>query len=207
MKQDNKVDPAIETQCGCQCTRVSRRTVLGGLAAAGAFAGLGGTAMAATTAAPDAMPPQVGDFLVSPAGTTPLTLDSIKLDSKPFEAVAMSPDGVVRNAEYENTVLLLRYDPASLPAETAAKSAEGVLGYTVICTHAGCPLGDTLKNKLLACDCHGSRFDPTKNGEVAHGPAVRKLPQLGLKVEDGKLVVAEAFDSRIGGDMMGEDDR
>jgi len=204
MKQGTAADPAIENQCGCQCTKVSRRSVLGGLAAAGAFAGMGGTAIAA---APDAMPPQVGDFLVSPAGNTPLTPDSIKLDSKPFEAVAMSPDGVVRNAEYENTVLLLRYDPATLPAETAARAAEGVLGYTIICTHAGCPLGDTLKNKLLACDCHGSRFDPTKNGEVAHGPAVRKLPQLGLGVQDGKLVVAEAFDSRVGGDMMGEDDR
>ncbi|KQV08688.1 hypothetical protein ASC89_12915 [Devosia sp. Root413D1] len=204
MKQGTAADPVIETQCGCACTRISRRSVLGGLAAAGAFAGLGGAAIAA---APDAMPPQVGDFLVSPAGNTPLTPDSIKLDSKPFEAVAMSPDGVVRNAEYENTVLLLRYDPAALPAETAAKSAEGVLGYTIICTHAGCPLTDTLKNKLLACDCHGSRFDPTKNGEVAHGPAVRKLPQLGLAVQDGKLVVAEAFDSRVGGDMMGEDDR
>ena len=204
MKQGTAADPALETQCGCACTRISRRSVLGGLAAAGAFAGPGGTALAA---APDAMPPQVGDFLVSPAGNTPLTPDSIKLDSKPFEAVAMSPDGVVRNAEYENTVLLLRYDPAALPAETAAKSAEGVLGYTIICTHAGCPLASTLKGKLLGCDCHGSRFDPLKNGEVQHGPAVRKLPQLGLGVQDGKLVVATAFDSRVGGDMMGEDDR
>ena len=71
---------------------------------------------------------------------------------------------------------------------------------------AGCPLSG-IKEKLIACDCHGSRFDPVKNGEVAHGPAVRKLPQLGLAVKDGKIVVAAAFDSKIGGDMMGEDDR
>ncbi len=119
----------------------------------------------------------------------------------------MSPDGVVRNSDYENTILLMRYDPAELPEETAAMSAEGVLGYSIICTHAGCPVGTQLKNKLIACDCHGSRFDPLNNGAVANGPAVRKLPQLKLGLSDGKLVVAEAFDSRIGGDMMGEDDR
>lgn len=192
-----------KSPCGCQCAKVSRRTLLGGLAATGVAASMGN----AFAAAPDAMLPQVGDFLVSPTGTTPLTPDDIRVGGSAMEAVAMSPDGVVRNSEYSNSVLLLRYDPATLPAETAAKSAEGVLGFTIICTHAGCPLPTQLKNKLIACDCHGSRFDPIKNGAVEHGPAVRKLPQLGLEVKDGKLVVAAEFDSKVGGDMMGEDDR
>jgi rieske iron-sulfur protein len=190
--------------CACQCAKVSRRSVLGGLAAAGAVVGMGGTALAAT--APESLPPQVGDFLVISGGTKPLKPEDIRLDGNAIEAVAMSPDGVVREGEYENTVQLLRLDPATLPAETVAMAADGVLGFTIICTHAGCPLSG-IKDKLISCDCHGSRFDPVKNGAVAHGPAVRKLPQLGLAVKDGNIVVAAAFDSRIGGDMMGEDDR
>lgn len=192
--------------CACQHAAMSRRSVLRGVAATAGLAGIAALTPAFAQTAPDAMPPQVGDFLVAANGTTPLTVDKLRLGGAPFEAYAMAPDGTVRSAEFTNQIQLLRYDPATLPPEVAAKSAQGVIGFTIICTHAGCPATE-FKEGLISCACHGSQFDPLKNGEVATGPAVRKLPQLGLTVTDGKIVVAEALDGRIGGDMTGEDDR
>lgn len=186
---------------------VDRRAVLRGVAATAGLAGLGVINSAFAQGAADSMPAQVGDFLVSENGTTPLTPDKIRLNGAPFNAWAMAPDGTVRNAEYSNQLQLLRYDPATLSPEVQARAGEGVIGFTVICTHAGCPLSDELDGGLIACACHGSRFDPLQNGAVERGPAVRKLPQVSLTVTDGKLVVAEAFDSKVGGDMAGEDDR
>jgi rieske iron-sulfur protein len=204
---DSDNDTKCEAQCACQQRMVDRRSVLRGVAATAGLAGLGAINSAFAQGAADSMPPQPGDFLVSENGTTPLTPDKIRLNSAPYNAWAMAPDGTVRKSEFTNQLQLLRYDPTTLPADVQARAGEGVVGFTVICTHAGCPLSGQLDGGLIACDCHGSRFDPLKNGAVAHGPAVRKLPQLSLTVTDGKLVVAEAFDSKVGGDMSGEDDR
>ena len=204
---DKDNDTNCVAQCACQQRMVDRRTVLRGVAATAGLAGLGAMTPAFAQGAPDSLPPQPGDFIVSENGTTPLTPDKIRLNSAPYNAWAMAPDGTVRKTEFTNQLQLLRYDPTTLPADVQARAGEGVVGFTVICTHAGCPLSGQLDGGLIACDCHGSRFDPLKNGAVAHGPAVRKLPQLSLTVTDGKLVVAEAFDSKVGGDMSGEDDR
>lgn len=172
-----------------------------------ATVGLAPTGAAFAQASPAGLPPQAGDFLVATAGTAPLTPDDIRLDAAAFGAFAMSPEGLVRGDDFLNTVNLLRFDPASLSEETRTMGAEGVLGYTIICTHAGCPVSDRLDAGMIACDCHGSRFDPLENGKVVAGPAVRKLPQLAIEVREGKLVVTNGFDGRIGGDMIGDDDR
>jgi rieske iron-sulfur protein len=187
----------------CGCGRVNRRTVLAGAAAAAGLAGVS-AALAQDEAA---LPPQPGDFLVLAAGASPLTPQDIRQGSNAVEAFAMSPEGIVRSENFSNSVLLLRYDPAELPKEVATLSGEGVVAYSIICTHAGCPVNSRLEDGLIPCDCHGSRFDPQNNGAVAQGPALRKLPQLALNVADKALVVVEGFDSRVGGDMVGEDDR
>lgn len=194
-----------ERTCGCCAGRMKRRTVLQGAAAAG-LAGLAGV-RGAFAQAPEDMPPQPGDFLVSSLGDTPLTPEDIRLGGSGYEAWAMSPDGVVRSGDFFNSLLLVRFEPDALPEEAQARAGGGVLAYTVICTHAGCTVNSRLDDEMIACDCHGSRFDPANNGEVTRGPARRKLPQLALAVEDGKLVVAEGFDSRVGGDSVGDDDR
>jgi Rieske Fe-S protein len=204
MSHDPKEDGLPARACGCGA-HLNRRTILQG--AALGIAGLAGVRPSFAQDAADAMPPQAGDFLVSSLGTTPLSPDDIRINNNPTEAWAMSPEGVVRSGEFSNSILLLRYEADALPPETAAMAGEGVLGYTLICTHSGCPLNTDLDGELIACDCHGSRFDPKSNGKVAHGPAKRKLPQVALAVADGKLVIATGFDSRIGGDSVGDDDR
>ena len=43
-----------------------------------------------------------------------------------------------------------------------------------ICTHLGCRLNFIIKEDLLVCPCHQSRF--TKHGILVNGPAQRNLP-------------------------------
>ena len=192
----------IDTCCG---NSVARRQILQGLAIAGGLAAAG-PALAQGGAA--AMAPQPGDFLVSDLGTTPLTPNNIRLDGRPFHGWAMSPEGVVRKANYINKVQLFRYDVAELPEESPGREAEGVIALSVICTHAGCEASEWIGElTLIACPCHGSAFSPKADGAVDMGPALRKLPQLRLALADGRLVVTESWDSYVGGDEIGADDR
>ncbi|MBM7172515.1 Rieske (2Fe-2S) protein [Streptomyces sp. G44] len=58
--------------------------------------------------------------------------------------------------------------------------------YSTICTHARCPI-ENLEGRKLICQCHGSQFDAT-NGEVLKEPAVDPLPELPVRVENGKII-------------------
>lgn len=85
--------------------------------------------------------------------------------------------------------------------DAQANAANGVIATTVICTHAGCEISDWVEDtKILECPCHLSRFDVRSNGAVVNGPAARKLPALPLRLDGDKLVVAGAYDGRLGGD-------
>lgn len=79
-------------------------------------------------------------------------------------------------------------------------SPEGLLAYSKVCTHAGCPVGlyqaDTHQ---LICPCHQSAFDVLDGARPVFGPATRSLPQLNLEVgPDGVLHAAGDFDEPIG---------
>jgi Rieske Fe-S protein len=52
-------------------------------------------------------------------------------------------------------------------------------GYSMICTHEGCPT--QIRNNRFDCDCHASRFD--SNGKVLNGPASRDLPTLAVQYD------------------------
>jgi len=185
--------------CACAQAAMQRRTMLKGMAALGGVAVSGGVAFAQ---APEDMRPQVGDFLVRTKGDPKaLAPEDVGVGKKPIQAFAMSPDGVVRSSDFENGLLLVHYEPADLSDDAKKLSAEGVLAYSIICTHAGCEATNWIpEENTIECPCHGSHFDAKNNGAVLFGPASRKLPQLGLEVKDGKIVVAAEFDSRIGGD-------
>ena len=55
----------------------------------------------------------------------------------------------------------------------------GILCYSKICTHVGCPISlwEQQTHHLL-CPCHQSTFDLGDSGVVVFGPAARSLPQL-----------------------------
>jgi Rieske Fe-S protein len=174
--------------------------VLQGLAAAGGIM-MAGPAFAADD--PTDTAPQKGDFLTRGATAKALTPEDIRVGNQPIKAFAMSPEGVVRNGGTTRMLLIARFADADLSEAAKAKAADGVLVYTSICTHAGCDVTGWLRDtKVLECPCHGSHFDPKNNGAVVTGPASRELPQLGIAVVDGKLVVSAPFTGRIGGDEV-----
>jgi Rieske Fe-S protein len=151
---------------------------------------------------PAAMRPKEGDLIVKAgdAAKKPLTAADIPLGAMQTVAWAMDPtDGTVRSGSRLNAVMLLRLDPATLAPETRERSADGVVAYTLICTHNGCDIDDWLAAvQQVSCSCHSSTFDPKDGAKVVDGPAPRPLPALPLKIVDGKLVVARAFTTRVG---------
>ena len=175
-----------------------RRTVL--KAGIALCAGLASASAAAQDAA--SVMPKEGDWLVRDrdATATPLTPGMIAPGAPPLSAWAMDPvDRTVRSGSRLNALLVLRLDPQSLAAETRARSADGIVAYTAICTHNGCDVDDWLKSEqVLSCSCHSSMFDPKDAARVVDGPAPRALPALPLAIVEGRIVVAAPFTSKIG---------
>ena len=63
---------------------------------------------------------------------------------------------------------------------------DGFKALSLTCTHLGCTLEED--DNKFSCPCHGSQFD--ENGNVLHGPAVRKLVNLKVEVNDeGHLIL------------------
>ncbi|MEO3939073.1 Rieske 2Fe-2S domain-containing protein [Dermatophilaceae bacterium Soc4.6] len=102
-------------------------------------------------------------------------------------------------------VLLMRLDPSQfMPGAAGEKSQawgyQGIIAYSKICTHVGCPVGlYEQQTHHLLCPCHQSTFDATNDMNVIFGPAKRPLPQLKIQVDDaGYLVAPEGFKEPVG---------
>ncbi|QTX04796.1 ubiquinol-cytochrome c reductase iron-sulfur subunit [Agromyces archimandritae] len=99
-------------------------------------------------------------------------------------------------------VLLMRLNPEDLTEQADRKdwSYNGIVAYSKICTHVGCPVAlyEQHTHHLL-CPCHQSQFDVTNHCEVIFGPAKRPLPQLPITVDDeGYLVAQSDFTEPVG---------
>jgi ubiquinol-cytochrome c reductase iron-sulfur subunit len=79
-------------------------------------------------------------------------------------------------------------------------NVEGVLAFSKICTHVGCPISlYEQQTHHLLCPCHQSTFDLADNGKVIFGPAARHLPQLPIREdENGYLVARSDFTEPVG---------
>ena len=99
-------------------------------------------------------------------------------------------------------VLMVRLDPADLKESEERKdwSYQGILAYSKICTHVGCPVAlYEQQTHHLLCPCHQSTFDIADGAKVVFGPANRALPQLPITVDDeGYLVAQSDFHEPIG---------
>ena len=59
---------------------------------------------------------------------------------------------------------------------------------SAVCTHLGCITNWKPDEGIVACPCHGSKFD--KEGRKLGGPAPRPLPRFSIVLDDrGSLVV------------------
>jgi cytochrome b6-f complex iron-sulfur subunit len=67
--------------------------------------------------------------------------------------------------------------------------AGGVYALSAVCTHLGCITRYLSDEGVIACPCHGSRFD--LEGNVVHGPAPRPLPWIEVREDatSGVLIV------------------
>jgi len=180
----------------------ARRRVIK-IAAAGIAAGLQANLPAAfATVAPE-LRPRAGDRLAGIAATgtpTPLKVADIPIGAKPVHAFPFDAGAAaVRDGSRFNKVLLVRLPPAALDEATRARSADGVLAFSAVCTHEGCDVSEWVpaENALL-CFCHFSKFLPLDAGKVAAGPAPRDLPFLPLRSVNGEIEVADAFSAAPG---------
>lgn len=95
---------------------------------------------------------------------------------------------------YYATAVVVRVRPADialLNPDFARYTVDGVIAFSKLCTHAGCPVGLYLQeSRQLFCPCHQSVFDVLHAGQAIAGPASRPLPQLPLGVDDQGYLIA-----------------
>lgn len=110
------------------------------------------------------------------------------------------PEGHVGSGDSQ--AVLMRVDPESLqlPPDRKNWTVEGIIAYSKVCTHAGCPVNlYRSQARELLCPCHQSTFNVLDGGQVVFGPAKRPLPQLPLMVDDeGYLAARGDFSGPIG---------
>jgi rieske iron-sulfur protein len=181
----------------------NRRGVLCGALALGITGTLGGGSGAGAAGDPQRERPQPGDVLVFAAGDRkgePITVEDVPVAARPLLAFPKDPaSDTVRDGSRLNQVTLVRVEPADLSDETREAAVEGVVAYSAVCTHQGCPISMwKSETATLFCSCHGSEFDPTDAANVVVGPATRRLAMLPLGLEDGVLVAAGEFIGRVG---------
>ena len=98
-------------------------------------------------------------------------------------------------AKTKAATILVRMHPDDItPSRGRADwGVDGILCFSKICTHVGCPISlwEQQTHHLL-CPCHQSTFDLADNGKVIFGPAARPLPQLPIMVDSAGYLAAQS---------------
>ena len=178
-----------------------RRDVL--KAVLGLTAALPATKLAAAVEEPAKARPEAGDRFVFFSGDKKgelITPEDLPVGGPQVMAWPMDPaTSTVRSGSRLNQVILIRFEMDQLSDETRANAADGAVAYSAACTHQACPVSMWKKDKgTLYCVCHGSQYDPKNAATVVGGPAPRRLAMLPLRIEEGALVAAGPFTSRVG---------
>ena len=199
-------DPAFTLREGID--GVTRRRLLG---AAGAAAGVGLGAAALVPLA--SLGPAVGDRLAASPWKDGVRL--VEENGMPVKAddlaVGSFLTAFAEGADKEQlatslAVVRVRPEELELPDDRAHWAPEGILAFSKICTHAQCAISlfryplfaERSPGPALVCPCHYSTFNVLDGGERIFGPAVRPLPQLPLRIEDGTLVAAGPLSGAVG---------
>ena len=144
----------------------------------------------------------VTDITFTPIRPEDLQLGSI-VNAMPENFEELPEHGPERMQERAKVaIILVRIEEDELSVAEGRENwqVNGILAYSKICTHVGCPINlYEQQTHHLLCPCHQSTFDLADNGKVVFGPAARSLPQLPLFVdEEGYLAAQSDFPEPVG---------
>ncbi|MEX1655900.1 Rieske 2Fe-2S domain-containing protein [Streptomyces pseudovenezuelae] len=117
------------------------------------------------------------------------------------------PEGLEEHDEEFQTeiakaaLMIVRIQPDNIKDKRELEwSYEGIVAYSKICTHVGCPISlYEQQTHHVLCPCHQSTFDLSDGARVIFGPAGHALPQLRIGVNDqGYLEALGDFDEPVG---------
>ncbi|MER7562786.1 Rieske 2Fe-2S domain-containing protein [Streptomyces sp. NPDC048523] len=117
------------------------------------------------------------------------------------------PEGLEEHDEEFQTeiakaaLMIVRIQPDNIKDKRELEwSYEGIVAYSKICTHVGCPISlYEQQTHHVLCPCHQSTFDLSDGARVIFGPAGHALPQLRIGVNDqGYLQALGDFEEPVG---------
>jgi|SRR5947209_17821716 len=92
---------------------------------------------------------------------------------------------VVRDGSLLNQVAWVRLDPSLLSEETRAQAAEGIVAYSAICTHQGCPISMWHQPRVRRGPVPRPRASDPLPDPVAQAAAERRRPAGRVEGHDG----------------------
>ena len=140
-----------------------------------------------------------GSLLVDSNGR-PIHVDTLDVGG----IVTVFPDHFQDNDQGQavDQTILIRVSTVAVTTKPGRSSwgPAGVLAYSKLCTHLGCPVGLYEQQlQLLVCPCHQSMFNVLNGCVPEFGPAPRPLPQLPLMVDaEGYLRAQSGYSQPVG---------
>ena len=140
---------------------------------------------------------KAGQHLIDIVGKQPVNQADVGVGS----LITVLPEGHP-DSSADSSVMVIRLNPEdiNMAAFGPDEVVDGIIAYSKICTHAGCPVSlyEEQRHHFL-CPCHQSTFDAADSGKVLFGPAARALPVLPIYVDDeGFLRAKSAFHEPVG---------
>jgi ubiquinol-cytochrome c reductase iron-sulfur subunit len=144
-----------------------------------------------------------GKLLVNQNTNEPMRPEDVVVGSLAFA----KPDGLEEHDhDFQKEIakaalMIVRIQPDNIKDQrTLDWSHEGIVAYSKICTHVGCPVSlYEQQTHHVLCPCHQSTFDLSDGARVVFGPAGHPLPQLRIGVDkDGYLEALGDFDEPVG---------
>ncbi|GGZ69830.1 Rieske 2Fe-2S domain-containing protein [Streptomyces echinoruber] len=144
-----------------------------------------------------------GKLLVNMNTNQPLRPSDIAVGSLTFA----KPEGLEeKSEEFQDEIakaalMIVRLQPEDIKDKRELEwSHEGIVAYSKICTHVGCPISlYEQQTHHVLCPCHQSTFDLSDGARVIFGPAGHPLPQLRIGVNDeGYLEALGDFEEPVG---------
>ncbi|MFC5214537.1 ubiquinol-cytochrome c reductase iron-sulfur subunit [Streptomyces coerulescens] len=144
-----------------------------------------------------------GKLLVNMNTNEPLRPADVAVGSLTFA----KPEGLEEHDhDFQNEIakaalMIIRLQPDDIKDKQELDwSYQGIVAYSKICTHVGCPISLYEQQTHHAlCPCHQSTFDLSDGAKVIFGPAGHPLPQLRIGVNDeGYLEALGDFTEPVG---------